>query len=823
MFFWFFTGTKGRILSSMVLLLIFVFVFVSSGVLAQENSKYQYTYKGQSVGMSPSDNLVVVEQTRTTKGIGVLQTFADFDLTLDSLNEKLPKQNSTMSILRFPSKNRNIKGISVLRDQVKRQAEQGAYIYQPVFEQGQAIFIPTAEVLVGFKNVTDTAEAKAYLTNSARDLGIVDIRSGGKDLFIITINNPGDGRCYEVSRQLSDMSGIDFAEPNHLIIHLDPVDTSTHLLDERVQNLHVDSMAGSSTKNAGASLVPQTVMADLASNWKVVASVNGEETHFPATGWEILKKNGAAQVLWGITDYRRHSGKNSIYCSGAGSEGVAAPGPAPININTTLVSPLLDLSSYEEAYVEVWFFAKNQFVRNDKGAVVSGDYPVLVITDGQETSLVPLFVRYIEDATIDPTTSNGWRKLLYRISPSLRAKPVKILFAYVSDSVKQVEGAYLDDIRVIASTKVARGNIQNDPYSGRQYELRNTGQVAGQGNENNDMNVVDAWREVDVSPKVIVAVIDDGVDLNHPDLNIVGGFNPDGSAGGGPVSERANHGTSVAGNIGAIGKNGIGVIGTAPNVKIISVNRGRSTAADYANAIDTAVKKGAHILNNSWGFNGVSHRVIELAVLRALAAGRIVLAAAGNGPDRAPFNYNVYFPGNMTGSTDVITVGASSLTDEHKSASSSDGQFTWGSSFKGDGPDICAPGPWSYTTDKLGKLGYNDGSSGIHPDYHHSFGGTSASTPKVAGIVALMLSANMDLTPAQVKRILRESADDIDEAGFDDKTGGGRVNALRAVQMARALKQSDIGVPVKKVEKLPKQNDPPPPQDDNGYQKVLDW
>lgn len=64
------------------------------------------------------------------------------------------------------------------------------------------------------------------------------------------------------------------------------------------------------------------------------------------------------------------------------------------------------------------------------------------------------------------------------------------------------------------------------------------------------------------------------------------------------------------------------------------------------------------------------------------------------------------------------------------------------------------------------------------------FGGTSSSTPKVAGVAALILSANPDLTQRQVKRILRETADDIDLPGVDDKTGAGRVNAYQALQAA---------------------------------------
>jgi subtilisin family serine protease len=99
----------------------------------------------------------------------------------------------------------------------------------------------------------------------------------------------------------------------------------------------------------------------------------------------------------------------------------------------------------------------------------------------------------------------------------------------------------------------------------------------------------------------------------------------------------------------------------------------------------------------------------------------------------------------------------------------------------GDGPDLVAPGSWSYTTDRQGSDGYDAG------DYTSTFGGTSSSTPKVAGIAALMLSVNPNLTPAQIKSILRETADDIDEPSEDDKTGTGRVNAYQAVLLAKQM------------------------------------
>jgi subtilisin family serine protease len=211
--------------------------------------------------------------------------------------------------------------------------------------------------------------------------------------------------------------------------------------------------------------------------------------------------------------------------------------------------------------------------------------------------------------------------------------------------------------------------------------------------------------------------------------------------------------------------------------------------SENALAIDVAVKNKAAILTNSWGGNGGDSSDIRSAVDDALAAGKVVLFSAGNGPNRSPYNYNVHFPATLTETTDVICVGGSSPTDEHKSAASSDGEFWWGSSYVGPGPDVTAPAPWSYTTDIQGIAGYNNGSE-IDPsdptsaDYTATFNGTSSATPKVAGVVALMLSANPHLTPKEVKQILRETADDIGGPGDDDLTGAGRVNALRAVRRA---------------------------------------
>ncbi|MFN7146523.1 MAG: S8 family serine peptidase, partial [Myxococcota bacterium] len=325
--------------------------------------------------------------------------------------------------------------------------------------------------------------------------------------------------------------------------------------------------------------------------------------------------------------------------------------------------------------------------------------------------------------------------------------------------------------------------VPNDPRYGGQWFFK-------------QLNMPAAWAYTQGDPETTVVVIDNGCDLQHPDL--VGGLDPgrdvvddDDDPSFKPNSRSNNHGTACAGNVGAKRDNGIGVAGTAPGVKIMPISW--STTAGAANAFALAVANGARVITNSWGHPDLRAQAVDDQIRSALQANRVVLFAGGNGPDRPPFTYRIAWPAGLSGTSDpvfrnLISVGMSSPTDEHKGVASSDGGAFAGSSYMAhnglDGPDVCAPGPWSYTTDIRGAAGYNtDGNmSGVHADYTHDFGGTSSSTPKVAGIVGLLLSRNPDLTPAEVKQLLKSTAKDIEQAGVDDKTGSGRVDALAALR-----------------------------------------
>ena len=461
----------------------------------------------------------------------------------------------------------------------------------------------------------------------------------------------------------------------------------------------------------------------------------------------------------------------------------SAPGPYPDNSVSQLFSPSVNLSGYEEAYVDLWFYAKIENpVIDSSGQIFLHDPPLVFLyrpSNRTSTLLEVLAVAYTGDMTADPTTYGGWRHVVARVPPAWRLNGVQVVVQFTSDGRVNAEGVYIDEVWVGGTYDVDSEVISNDTYSARQYELKNSGQIAGYGTDANDLNAPEAWAVQPVSSGVILAIVDEGGSF-HPDVNTLQGWQW-GWAGG----IASAHGEACAGNAGAMRNNGRGVAGTAPGVKIMPVDFG-STDADVANAINLAVAGGAHVLSNSWGWVGAPSATIQSAIVNALSAGRTVLFAAGNGPDRPPWTYETAFPCNLTATTSVICVGATGLLDDHKDASSSDGQHYWGSSYIGAGPDVMAPGPWSYTTDRVGALGYNSDAavSGVGVDYTHDFGGTSSSTPKVAGIAALVLSANSGLSPAQVKSILQSTAHDIDTPGPDDRTGYGRVDALAAVQAA---------------------------------------
>ncbi|MBW1734901.1 MAG: S8 family serine peptidase [Deltaproteobacteria bacterium] len=742
-------------------------------------SRYAYYYKDRLIVLSASKTLIAVEET----GVSFSAFVNSNRLKRDPLSDEALLRNRNLGLYRLPVAGKGAADPSAFNAWMETVAETTRHVIQPVFEQGDALMIPSDEAIVRLKEAISLGQAREYFESHRSGHGISVVREARNSTYILKIQNPSNGRVYKVCQSLSKLDRVSFAEPNHVILmrsHLNPIIKADNPWKGAPVVSPKEGMMP--TEQALSSAIQPLI----APEWNILATIDCESPTFPPSDWILGWYLGATQATWGRTDYRSHNGSYSLYCSAApfGNPPVLPPGPAPVNMGGLLRSPRIDLSPYEEVYVEGWFYAINDQARSGDGKTYIYDYPVVSICNESGWTCEDLYLVIPSggDCTEDPTTDHGWRKFLFRVPPAYRVQNAYFEFGYVSNHENQFEGAYLDDIRIVGTTEVDTEPIGNDTYGARLYEMKNVGQIAELGNDTNDMQVPEAWELVSVSPEVVVAVIDQGVDLTHPDLNLDTGYDYDGSVGGGP---RGSHGTACAGNAGAIGNNAIGVIGTAPGVRIMPIFFG-DTVERFASAIDVAVEHGAHILSNSWGWVGACSSLIENSITDALAADRVVIFGAGNGPDRSPWTYDVMFPGNLTGSTDLICVGASSPTDEYKGAASSDGEFGWGSSYVGNGPDVCAPAAWSYTTDLQGQDGYNDGSK-IDPgdpgsaDYTPDFSGTSSSTPKVAGIVALMLSVNAGLTPAEVKNILRKTADDIGAPGIDDRTGAGRVNAHYAV------------------------------------------
>lgn len=332
-------------------------------------------------------------------------------------------------------------------------------------------------------------------------------------------------------------------------------------------------------------------------------------------------------------------------------------------------------------------------------------------------------------------------------------------------------------------------HVPNDPLFGAQWPLDNRGQggVRTHRPTRGDVGAVEAWSYTQGSPDVLIAVLDDGIDLDHPDLapNLASAgrdFTPDGGATAAPRVPADRHGTSVAGVAAARGDNGIGVSGICPRCRILPVRVHGSSNLGTAAAFRYAVEQGADIITNSWGYTRDAGHAVDDAVRDAIESA----AREGRGGRGALIVFGVTNESvdNCSGphadiaSLDsVIAVGVANHDDE-----------VGGSGF-GTCLDLVAPSKPKdrttigvMTTDRLGLEGHTA------DDYFAGFGGTSAAAPLVAGIAGLLLSLNPELGRTDLQKILEHTAEKVDIAhvaydanGFSERAGYGRVSAARAL------------------------------------------
>ena len=271
-----------------------------------------------------------------------------------------------------------------------------------------------------------------------------------------------------------------------------------------------------------------------------------------------------------------------------------------------------------------------------------------------------------------------------------------------------------------------------------------------------------AWSTTTGSSGVTIAILDTGVDSTHPDLasKIVPGWNfYDNNS---DTSDVYGHGTAVAGSAAAASNNGLGVAAVAWNctlmpIRISALNGNASTSA-MASGLTWAADHGARVANISYKVSTSS--TVSSAARYFQSHGGVVAIAAGND--------STFY--STADNPDVITVSATT---------SSDALASWSNT--GNHIDLASPGTSIYTTNRGGGYG--------------SWSGTSFSSPIVAGVAALVISANPSLTASQIQDILKQSADDLGTAGWDAQYGWGRVNAARAVSLALGGGGEDLTPP----------------------------
>ena len=349
-------------------------------------------------------------------------------------------------------------------------------------------------------------------------------------------------------------------------------------------------------------------------------------------------------------------------------------------------------------------------------------------------------------------------------------------------------------IAVIAVASIAGpvGAASNDPYFARQWGLQK-------------IQAEQAWATA-TGTGAVVAVVDSGVDLGHPDLaaNLLTATDadfvePDGNCTGpkhsrtcaqdGPQDENG-HGTHVAGIIAAATNNGTGVAGVAPNAKLLPVrvlDENGDGTGDVVAGIRYAADHGADVINMSLGYlSGVGEALGTIGDLDELYAaldyawerGSVVVVAAGN--DTAPIcaepasGHHVICVGSTT-SADLISYFSNfdaALIDTYLVAPGGDGMA--GFSLGPSSPTAPLCGGDVFSTYLRSERSWCSSEAG-----YEAIAGTSMAAPHVSGVAALL--ASKGLTNQQIVDCLTRTSDDLGAPGRDSIYGYGRVNALKAV------------------------------------------
>ena len=309
------------------------------------------------------------------------------------------------------------------------------------------------------------------------------------------------------------------------------------------------------------------------------------------------------------------------------------------------------------------------------------------------------------------------------------------IFAMVAEYQRDPAIAYAEPNRIYRVS-----DFPNDTDFSKQWALHNTGQTGGEPDA--DIDAPEAWDIEKGKPATLIAIVDTGVDYNHPDL--AGGrvrtdIDKDFINNDDDAMDDHGHGTYCAGIAAADTNNARGIAGVCQGCRILPVkvlsSDGEGTAETVAQGIQYAAQAGAQIVSMSLGYAsdcGCSQTVAR-TINYAFERGSLLIAASGNDSDQNRTSYPASSPR-------VMAVGATDHNDQEADFSNRDSYL-----------DVLAPGKDVYSLDLDG--GYRTAS------------GTSAATPHVSGVAGLVWSTRPTLSNVQVWWILYQSAEDLPEAG----------------------------------------------------------
>jgi subtilisin family serine protease len=355
-------------------------------------------------------------------------------------------------------------------------------------------------------------------------------------------------------------------------------------------------------------------------------------------------------------------------------------------------------------------------------------------------------------------TEDGW----YQVDVGANVPLTQALSAFQSRS---------DVIQATPDFKIQAQSMPNDPSFSSLWGLSNNGSLGGSTSA--DINIEPAWA-LGTTSTVVTAVIDSGIDYTHPDLaaniwingNEVAGNGIDDDKNGyiddirgwdfanndnNPMDDNG-HGTHVAGTIGAVGNNGVGVVGVAWKTSIMALKfldaSGSGSLSSAISAINYARVNGAKVINASWGGGGFSS-ALQSAITQFVSSGGIFVAAAGNESSN-----NVTTPSYPANYAGVISVGASTRTD-----------LLAGFSNFGTNVDIVAPGQSILST--------------LPNNSYGTLSGTSMASPHVAGAIALLWSQNPTKTASQITDAVMANTDNVLRGSTSQF---GRINVGKAAE-----------------------------------------